>query len=159
MLWYAGKKVKSVRAYDIAVEPGKGADLTWAVLRFENGALGVLEMMWLLPDKTAFPDDYLQVATTAGVANIDVLNSGLTIWRGDGAEVVDVSYEPRLRGSVYGALREELSHFSLCALEGRKPSVVSPEDGVEAVRVALAVVESARADREVEVGAISPWTT
>jgi predicted dehydrogenase len=154
MLWYTGKKVKSVRGHNITVEPGKGVDLTWAVLRFEDGTLGVLETMWLLPDKTAFLDDFLQVVATSGVANIDVLNSGLTIWCGDGAEVPDVSYEPRLRGSAYGALREELSYFSLCVLEGQKPSI-SPEDGLEAVRVGLAVVESARADREVEVASIA----
>ncbi len=154
MLWYTGKKVKSVRGYDVAVQPGKGADLTWAFLRFEDGAVGVLETMWLLPDKTPFLDDYLQVATTSGVANIDILNSGLTIWYDDGADVPDVCYEPRLRGSAYGALREELSYFSWCALEGRKPALVSAEDGVEALRVGLAVVESARLDREVEVSSI-----
>jgi predicted dehydrogenase len=155
MLWYTGKKVKSVRGHDIAVEPGKGVDLTWAVLRFEDGTLGVLQTMWLMPDKTAFLDDFLQVVTTTGVANIDVLNSGLTLWRDDGAEVPDVSYEPRLRGSAYGALREQLSYFSLCVLEGRTPTIVSPADGVEALRVGLAVVESARVDREVEVASIS----
>ena len=158
MLWYTGKKVKSVRAYDITVEPGKGVDLTWAVLRFEDGALGVLETMWMMPDKTPFLDDYLQVVTTTGVANIDVLNSGLTIWRDDGPEVPDVGYEPRLRGSAYGALREELIHFALCVLNGQQSTILTTEDGVEALRVGLAVVESARADREVEVGGISRGT-
>jgi predicted dehydrogenase len=155
MLWYAGKKVKSVRAYDVSVEPEGGADLTWAILRFEDGALGVLETAWLLPDKTPFLDDILQVVATSGVANIDMLNSGLTIWREDGVENPDVCYEPRLRGSVYGALREELSYFTLCVLEGRKPTLLTAEDGVEALRVALAVIESARLDREVEVASIS----
>ena len=155
MLWYTGKKVKSVRAYDVSVDPGKGADLTWAVLRFEGGALGVLETMWLLPDKTPFLDDYLQVVTTSGVANLDILNSGLLVCHEDGAEVPDVSYEPRLRGSAYGALREELTYFALCVLQGQKPTILGPEDGVEALRVALAVVESARADCEIEVAGIS----
>jgi predicted dehydrogenase len=155
MLWYTGKKVKSIRAYDVSVDPGKGADLTWAVLRFEGGALGVLETMWLLPDKTPFLDDYLQVVTTSGVANLDILNSGLLVCHEDGAEVPDVSYEPRLRGSAYGALREELTYFALCVLQGQKPTILGPEDGVEALRVALAVVESARADCEIEVAGIS----
>jgi predicted dehydrogenase len=155
MLWYTGKQVKSVRGYDIAVEPGKDTDLTWAVLRFEGGALGVLQTMWLLPDKTPFLDDFLQVVTTSGIANIDILNCGLTIWCDEGAEVPDVSYEPRLRGSTYGALREELTYFARCVLEGRKPTLVTPEDGVEALRVGLAVVESARTDREIDVASIS----
>jgi predicted dehydrogenase len=155
MLWYTGKKVKSVRGYDVSVAPGGGADLTWAILRFENGTLGVLETMWLLPDKTPFLDDFLQVVTTSGVAKIDMLNSGLTICRDDGLEIPDVSYEPRIRGSAYGALREELSYFALCVLEGRKPTVLTAEDGVESLRVGLAIIESARSDREVEVESIS----
>jgi UDP-N-acetylglucosamine 3-dehydrogenase len=154
MLWYTGKKVKSVRSYDVAVEPEKGVDLTWAVLKFEGGALGVLEAMWLMPNKTPFLDDFLQVIGTSGIANIDVVNSGLTMWRDDGVEVPDVSYEPRLRGGTYGALREELSCFARSVLEGQAPSLLTAEDGVEALRVGLAVAESGRTNREVEVASI-----
>jgi len=152
MLWYAGKKVSSVRCYDVSVEAGKGADLTCATLKFEDGAVGLLQTMWLLPDKTPFLDDSMQVVTTSGVANINMLESGLTLWREVGAEIPDVSYEPRLRGTVFGALREELSYFALCALEGPKPTVLTAQDGIEALRVALALVESARTDREVHLG-------
>jgi len=108
--------------------------------------------MWLLPDKTPLLDDSMQVVTTSGVANINMLESGLTLWREDGAEIPDVSYEPRLRGTVFGALREELSYLALCALEGPKPTVLTAQDGIEALRVALALVESARTDREVHLG-------
>jgi predicted dehydrogenase len=111
----------------------------------------LIQTSWVIPDKTPFLDDFMQVITTSGVANIDVLHSGLSIWREDGVEIPDVGYEPRLRGSVYGALREELSYFALCALENRQPTIVTAEDGVEAVRVALAFEESARSDREIDL--------
>jgi predicted dehydrogenase len=52
-------------------------------------------------------------------------------------------------------LREELSYFALCVLEGKRSTLVSAEDGLHALRVGLAVIESARADREVEVASIS----
>jgi predicted dehydrogenase len=39
----------------------------------------------------------------------------------------------------------------LCALEGRKPTVLTVQDGIEALRVALALVESARTDGEVRI--------
>jgi len=155
MLWYAGAKVKSVRGYNASLEDGTATDLTWAILRFENGALGALETMWLMPDKTPFLDDFAQVVTTAGVANIDILHSGLTIWHDEGVENPDVSYEPRLRGSAYGALREELSSFALSVLEGKKTALVTPEDGVEALRAGLAIIESAHSEREIEVASIS----
>lgn len=151
MLWYTAQRVEAVRAYDVSVEPGKGPDLTCGILRFEDRALGLIQTTWLVPNKTPYLDDCMQVVTTSGVANIDILHSGLTIWREDGAEIPDVSYEPRLRGVVFGALREELSYFVLCALEGRQPTLVTARDGVEAVRVALALAESARSDREIHL--------
>jgi UDP-N-acetylglucosamine 3-dehydrogenase len=156
MLWYTGKKVISVRAYDVSIEPGAGADLSCAALRFEGGAVGLLQTSWLLPDKAAVLDDCMQVITTSGVANIDVLHSGLVLWREEGLEFPDISYEPRLNGCVMGALREELSYFALCVLEGRHPTVLTAEDGVEALRVGLAVVESAHTDREVHLAGRSP---
>lgn len=149
MLWYTESKVKRVRGYNRRVSVKSGDDLFCGVLEFENGAIGVLQTAWLLPDRTEALDDCMEVIASAGVANIDILHSGLTVWREDGHSVPDVSYEPRLRGSVFGALREELSHFAQCALEGRQPTVVTAQDGVEAVRVAAAVSESASSEREI----------
>jgi UDP-N-acetylglucosamine 3-dehydrogenase len=150
MLWYTGKKVKRVRGYEVQLEKGTGADLTWGVLEFVGGALGFVQTMWLLPDKAQVVDDSMQVITTAGVANIDV-HSGLTFWKEEGQEIPEVSYEPRLRGAVFGALREELSYFALCALEGKQPSVITAEDGLEALRTTVALVESATSGREIEL--------
>ncbi len=150
ILWYMGR-VRSVRCYEVTIEPETGADLVCGLMKFRDGALALIQTSWVIPDKTSFLDDFMQVITTSGVANIDVLHSGLSIWREDGVENPDVGYEPRLRGSVYGALREELSYFALCALENRQPTIVTAEDGVEAVRIALALEESARSDREIDV--------
>ncbi|MDE3178486.1 MAG: hypothetical protein KGM47_02400, partial [Acidobacteriota bacterium] len=79
------------------------------------------------------------------------LHAGLTIWSEDGQSAPDVSYEARLRASVFGALREELSYFAQCALEGRQPTVVTAQDGAEAVRIAVALTDSAGSDREIVV--------
>ncbi|MCL5096495.1 MAG: Gfo/Idh/MocA family oxidoreductase [Candidatus Omnitrophica bacterium] len=149
MLWYTGQGVQSVRSYEVTVDPKHGADLACGMLRFDGGAIGLVQTSWLLPDKTPFLDDSFELITTSGVANIEMAHSGLTLWREEGAEIPDVSYEPRLRGAVYGALREELIYFALCALEKRQPTVLTAEDGLEAVRVALALAESARTGEEV----------
>jgi predicted dehydrogenase len=151
MLWYTGTKVKSVRAWENAVESNTGADVFCGVLTFEDGAIGIFQTSWLLPDKTPFLDDCMQVLTTSGVANIDILNSGLTLWTEDGAEGPDVSYEPRLFGRACGALREELMYFAECCLLNRQPKRLTAADGVEAVRVGLALVQSAAENREVQI--------
>jgi hypothetical protein len=74
----------------------------------------------------------------------------LSFWREEWQEIPDVSYEPRLRGSVFGAPREELNYFTYCVLEGRHSTVVTAEEEVEAVRMAVALVESAGFNREVQ---------
>lgn len=150
ILWYTGAKVKRVRGYEARVEEGSSPDLTWGILEFHGGALGFVQTMWLLPDKAHVLDDAMQVITTLGVANIN-MHAGLSLWREEGQEVLDVSYEPRLRGSVFGALREELGYFTDCVIEGSQPTVVTAEEGVEAVRVAVAIMESAGFDREVQL--------
>ena len=150
MLWYVGETVKRVRGYEVRLDTGGSPDLTWGILEFHGGALGFVHAMWLVPDKANVLDDEMQVVTTSGVANIR-MHSGLTFWREEGQEIPEISYEPRLRGSVYGALREELSYFTLCALEGNHPTVVTAEEGLEAVRTAVALVESAGSNREIQL--------
>ena len=151
MLWYAGAKVESVRAWETVAEPGTGADLFCGVLQFAGGAIGMFQTSWMLPDKTSLLDDCFQVVTTSGVANIDILHSGLTLWTEEGAEGPDVCYEPRLFGAAYGALREQLAYFSLCCLQQRQPDILTAADGIEAVRVALALVQSATENRDIRL--------
>jgi UDP-N-acetylglucosamine 3-dehydrogenase len=149
MLWYVGAKVKAVRAWEVSGDKGAQPDLFCGVLHFESGAIGMFQASWLLPDKTPFLDDCMQVMTTSAVANIDILNSGLTLWTEGGVEGPDVNYEPRLFGASYGALREELSYFSLCCLQNIQPTVLTGHDGLEAIRVSLALVTAAAENREV----------
>jgi len=46
-------------------------------------------------------------------------------------------------------------YFVLCVMEGRKPTLLTAEDGLEALRVGLAVAESARSDSEIQVAQIT----
>lgn len=150
MQWYAQSKVTRVRAYETRLNHTPGPDLTWGILEFDGGTLGFVQTMWLLPDKANVQDDGMQVVGTSGVANITI-HSGLSLWREDGQEIPEVSYEPRLRNTVFGALREELSYFALCVIQGCKPTVVTPQEGVEAVRTAVALIESGNTGKDVTI--------
>ncbi|MDB6094988.1 MAG: dehydrogenase [Verrucomicrobia bacterium] len=151
MLWFTCQKVASVRAWTVAAVAGQEPDLLCAALKFQDGAIGMFHASWLLPDRTAVFDDHLQVLATAGAANVDLLNAGLTLWPESGPEHPDTSYEPRLHGSIQGALREQLIYFARCCREQRLPTIVSAADGVEAVRVCAALVQSAVEDREIDL--------
>jgi predicted dehydrogenase len=155
MLWYTGQRVKRVRGYSRNVTGAKHADTFWGVLEFADGAIGVVETIWLLPDAAGIVlDDAFQLVGDAGIGNVQLLPAALSYWRAEGHAVPDNSYDPRVANSARGALREELAYFCDCVLAGRAPQVITAQEGKRNVRVALALVQSAQAEADVE---ISEW--
>jgi acetylornithine deacetylase len=150
LLWYVGARVKRVRAVERNTNHYPNADATWALLEFENGAVALLENLWLNPDHGGIgTNDAMQVTGTRAIANIDFVNAGLSLWRENGYIAPDISHEPRVRGEMFGALKEELAYFTRCVLEKRVPAVVSLDDALHGLEVALAIIESAAHERDV----------
>lgn len=50
-IWYAGSKVKKVKAYGRSVMKADVPDILWACLEFENNVIAVLESNWMTPDR------------------------------------------------------------------------------------------------------------
>lgn len=112
----------------------------------------MVETIWLLPPTGGIPlDDAFQLIGEHGVADVNFAPAGLSFRRETGFEVPDVSYDPRLRGAAHGALRDELAYFCDCVREDRKPEIITPAEAANAVRVALALIESANAGVDVEI--------
>jgi predicted dehydrogenase len=152
MLWYTGDRVARVRGYDRRATGRKHADTFWGVLEFAGGAIGVVETIWLLPKGAGIMlDDAFQLIGDQGVGNVSFFPGGLTFWREAGFEVPDTSYDPRARGAALGALRDELEHFCQCVRTRRRPDVIQPREAKNAVRVAMALMESARLERDIEI--------
>ena len=86
MLWYVGSPVKRVRGYGRKATTSKHPDTFWGILEFENGAIGVVETIWLLPKAAGIIlDDAFQLVGDAGVANIQLTPGSLTYWLETGA--------------------------------------------------------------------------
>jgi UDP-N-acetylglucosamine 3-dehydrogenase len=152
MLWYTGQRVTRVRGYGRKATGGPHHDVFWGVLEFEGGAIGVVETIWLLPTAAGITLDHaFQVFGDKGVGNISFVPGGLAFWREDGFEIPDISYEPHLRGAARGALRDELAYFCQCVRNRCRPEIITPWEAKNAVRLALALVESANEDRDVEI--------
>jgi predicted dehydrogenase len=154
MLWYTGDRVERVRGYDRSATGSKHADTFWGVLEFAGGPIGIVETIWLLPEQSGILlDDAFQLIGDRGVANVSFFPGGLTFWRDGGFEIPDISYDPRVGGAARGALRDELAYFCECVQRQCPPRQITAREAKNAVRVALALMESAARRQDVEISA------
>lgn len=148
MLWYTGEKVKSVYARTLSTRNLPNPDIGWAMLQFESGAIGVVEAVWYLPEKTPFDiDSRMEIIGTKGAIYIGGSDQGIAINDVNGWKMPDTYYWPRVHGQRVGVLKDELSYFVRCVLSKKQPEVIIPEESREAVRVMAAAEESAKSGK------------
>jgi UDP-N-acetylglucosamine 3-dehydrogenase len=144
MLWYSGAQIVSAYAQAVNIRGRKYPDLGWTMYRLDSGAIGVLEDVWCLPDRTPFQiDERMEIIGTEGSIHIQETHPNFSICDRDGWHSPDTTYWPELQGRRAGALREELMYFADCIREGRRPSIITPEESMAAVVACLAAEESA----------------
>lgn len=113
-------------------------DTSWTTIRYANGAVGVVESGWLLPDAYPRNGHFELVATgSRGVARLDEFDEGLWVANETFAHVQEVD-----------RLTPQIDDFAHAILQGRPP-LVSGRDAFTAVEVALAATRSARHHEEV----------
>jgi len=144
MLWYSGAKVKTVYAQTVNTSGFKYPDLGWTMYRFDSGAVGVLEDVWYLPEKTPFQiDERMEIVGTEGSISIHDTHPNLSICDKDGWRCPDTTYWPEIHGIRTGALSQELAYFATCVAEGKKPTVITADESRAAVEACLAAEKSA----------------
>ena len=132
-------------------------DMVSGLLRLEDGSVGLLQINWLTPTKIR----QMTVTGERGMFRADYLTQDLYFH--ENAEAADHNWEQitMLRGVSEGSmvkyvvqkrepLRSELEAF-MDAVAGESAEIVSGEDGSEALRLALAMVESGDEGRVVTV--------
>ncbi len=140
MLWAMGEPVTEVYAAasrkaltDLGVD-----DSVFLTLKFASGAVGCIQVAWILPEQASHNlDAYLEVTGTKGALFIDTPNAGVR-FESQRPSRIDTTYGFAVGGQTGGALREEVEHFLRCVQEGGEPLI----DGRQA-RAAVAVVEAA----------------
>jgi UDP-N-acetylglucosamine 3-dehydrogenase len=127
-------------------------DTSIALISFANGALACVEEGWIMPE--GHPSGFeqrLDVLGDRGMLSVTGSQAGLTIITDERSLWPDTALWPEIGDSgVTGALERELRHVITCVTTGRQP-LVSGEDGLAAVRVALAIEESVRRRAVVEL--------
>ncbi len=149
MVWTAQAQVRRVYAIERLADRDNGAHGMWGMLEFANGTVGTLETSWLIPAAAGInTDDALQITGLEGTVKIQTDSPALRIWRPNGSFAPDVDYEPDLHGSIAGALRNELAYFADSALRRMPSTVISPQEGFDAVAVTLALIRAAKVGRQ-----------
>ena len=145
MLWFTGARVVSAYGQTHSERGLRYPDLGWTMYRFDTGAVGVLENVWFLPEKTPYRiDERMEIIGTDGAIYIQDSPASIAVCDKDGWHSPDSTYWPLLYGERAGALRDELTYFVRCIAEGRPAQAVPLEDARRAVEACLAAEESAR---------------
>ncbi len=130
------QRVSKVNA-DIGCE-----DTVMSTVNFENGAVGVIELCWALPENTALGiNTYAEFVGTDGVGYVNIMDQGVSIITENKVEYPDTLHWPEYNGRIQGNLKEELHHFVAATLTG-EPYVTRLDSAVAAVRVIDACFQS-----------------
>jgi myo-inositol 2-dehydrogenase / D-chiro-inositol 1-dehydrogenase len=147
LLWYHDAPVESVTAQAVhgrIAESYGTPDFVWLLMRFADGALGVVECGWALPegwggwaDGTAwrpFGDCRLDLVGTDEFLSLDLRTMNVTGVDRNGWRFPETRHWPVVNGRLGGAARLQMEHFLECVTTDVPPMA----DG-QAGRAALAV--------------------
>lgn len=118
-------------------------DLAHVTLRFASGAVGSVALDYVQRPRR----HVLRVVGTEGVARWDEADGAARLVRAGGQEQVRPPRPGFARNTMFV---DELRHFLDCA-EGRAQPRCGLDDGVRALQVALAALQSARSGRRIDV--------
>jgi UDP-N-acetylglucosamine 3-dehydrogenase len=106
--------------------------------------------VWFLPDTTAMQiDERMEIIGTEGSVHVHETHPNFSVCDKTGWHSVDTTYWPKFQGRLTGALVDELRYFADCVIEGKKPTIITPEESMAAVAACLAAEESARTGKVV----------
>lgn len=157
MLSLERSPVVRVRGFERKIHSTRNPDWVMGILEFSSGAIGQVHTNWLLPDAAGVGlDDALQIVGESGTASLAMQPAGLSIWSERGYVAPDAGYETRMFGAAHGALLNELLYFYRCLRAGEPIAAITLNEATNTIRTALALVESARIGRDVELAEWSP---
>jgi UDP-N-acetylglucosamine 3-dehydrogenase len=116
----------------------KFEDYVQIMLTYKDGKSAFIECNWLTPYKTRT----LTVTGSDAIMRLDYITQDLWI------EQQKETVQPRL--PFQEPLKMELQHFAECIVEKKKP-IVTGEDGVKALYVATAAIQSSAKNRAVQL--------
>ena len=149
--WLIGAEPMRVTSHALKHGEQSVPDILWSTFDFPGDRIAVVENAWVIPDEAGvWLESELEVIGSEGVAHVR-LPGDLTLWLSSGHAAPDTTLVPFALGTAMGALRDELAYFANCVAHGVAPDRVTADDGVAAVRLALAAALSGERAAPVEL--------
>lgn len=151
MQWVARSRISRVYARKRQILGTGNEDSLFAVVEFENGAIGQISYSWAWPD--GLMNGYRAVLEIVGTRSATFMNcadQGFYTVTNETLTGGDTHLWPEINGRVVGDLSDELDHFVRATLTGA-PYVQPYREALDAIPVLDALAESARTGQPVEV--------
>jgi predicted dehydrogenase len=151
MQWVARSRISRVYAQKAELLGNGNEDALYAVVNFENGAIGSIDYSWAWPDglMNGFRSS-LEIIGTKSAAYLDCADQGFYVVEDAGTSGGDTHLWPEINGRIAGDLANELDHFIKASLSGG-PYVQDYREALAAIPVLDALAESARTGMPVQV--------
>ncbi|TIS59647.1 Gfo/Idh/MocA family oxidoreductase [Mesorhizobium sp.] len=151
MQWIARSRIRRVYAQKRSVLGHGNEDALYAVVNFENGAIGSIDYSWAWPDglMNGFRSA-LEIVGTRSATYLDSSDQGFFTVEDQGTSGGDTHLWPEVNGRIAGDLADELDHFVKATLSGQ-PYLQDPREALDAIPVLDALARSAETGLPVEV--------
>jgi len=154
MHWVVQSDVSRVVAVStgIGLEAGGLKRAILATLVFATGTIAMLDNSWgpHCESPAVLSTAEFRVQGTRGAAVVTAHEQGLSLRCGPDISVSDTVYIHAIHGRIAGVYANQMQHFIDC-IRQRKPAQVTFRDGLEAVRVADAILRALRTSAPVVI--------
>jgi predicted dehydrogenase len=150
MQWIARSRISRVYAQKREVLETGNEDALYAVVNFENGAIGLIDYSWAWPDglMNGYRAEF-EIVGTRSAAYLDCGDQGF-YEVGEATTGGDTHLWPEINGRIAGDLADEIGHFVMAARDGR-PFRQRWSEAFDAIPVLDALAQSARSGVPVDV--------
>jgi predicted dehydrogenase len=126
-------------------------DTIMAIVNFESGAIGTVELCWALPENTALGiNTYAEVVGLDGAGYVNIMDQGVSVITKDNVYYPDTLNWPEYNGNIFGNLKEEIHHF-ISATQNGQPYIVDTENAITGVKVIEACFKSIETGLPVDI--------
>ncbi|MCP4385031.1 MAG: Gfo/Idh/MocA family oxidoreductase [Hyphomicrobiales bacterium] len=151
MQWVARSRIAQVFARKREVLGTGNEDSLFAVVTFENGAIGAIAYSWAWPD--GLTNGYraaLEIVGTRSAAYMTCADQGFYTVGDTSISGGDTHLWPSINGRIVGDLADEIDHFIRATRSGA-PYVQAYAEALDAIPVLDALARSAESGQPVEV--------